>query len=359
MIIDLEKFVSAERPHWDELERLLNRLENEPDFVPDLAGLRRLHYLYERASSDLARIATFSAEPEVRRYLENLVARAYGEIHETRKKAHRLRPLEWLLVTFPRTFRRRARAFWLATSLMLAGTVVGAAALLFEPDAKAMLMPRMFANHLGDPAKRVAEEEKGGRSDQLSGRKTTFSAQLMRNNIQVSINALALGLTCGVGTIIVLFYNGIILGLVGADYVQAGFGRFLAAWLLPHGSIEIPAILIASQAGLVLAAALIGRGSRESLRERLRAAAPDLATLIGGVAVMLVWAGFIEAFLSQYHEPVLPYEVKIAFGLVELGALVAFLSRAGLKPTKEERAQLGTFPTADAAASPTLSRARS
>ena len=28
---------------------------------------------------------TFTAEPELRRYLELLVARAYGEIHETRK----------------------------------------------------------------------------------------------------------------------------------------------------------------------------------------------------------------------------------------------------------------------------------
>ncbi len=350
MIIDLEKFVTAERPHWTELERMLNRLENEPDFEPDLDALRRLHYLYERASSDLARIATFSSEPEVHRYLENLVARAYGEIHETRQRAHRIRPVEWFMVTFPRTFRRRVGAFWLATALMLAGTVVGVAALLFEPDAKAMLMPRMFASHLGDPARRVAEEEQRVGSDRLSGRKTTFSAQLMRNNIQVSINALGLGLTYGIGTIIVLFYNGIILGLIGADYVQAGYGKFLAAWLLPHGSIEIPAILIASQAGLVLASALIGRGSRASLHERLRAASPDLATLIGGVAVLLVWAGFIEAFLSQYHEPVIRYEVKIAFGLVELGALIAFLSRAGIKPTKAELEESGMAPARSGAA---------
>lgn len=44
---------------------------------------------------------------------------------------------------------------------------------------------------------------------------------------------------------------------------------------------------------------------------------------------MLVWAGFIEAFLSQYHEPVIPYEVKIAFGCVELALLVVFLATSG------------------------------
>ena len=48
-------------------------------------------------------------------------------------------------------------------------------------------------------------------------------------------------------------------------------------------------------------------------------------TLIGGVAVMLVWAGIVESFFSQYHQPVVPYWLKIAFGCVEFAALVWFL----------------------------------
>ena len=61
-----------------------------------------------------------------------------------------------------------------------------------------------------------------------------------------------------------------------------------------------------------------------------------LITLIGGVAVMLVWAGLIEGLFSQYHEPALPYAVKIAFGLAELAILVVFLSWSGrsARPSK-------------------------
>ena len=94
-------------------------------------------------------------------------------------------------------------------------------------------------------------------------------------------------------------------------------------------SIEIPAILIAGQAGLMLAMALIGRGQRMPLKARLRAVSRDLVTLIFGVGLLLVWAGFVEAFLSQYHEPVIPYSVKIAFGLVELILLLLFLAKSG------------------------------
>ena len=57
----------------------------------------------------------------------------------------------------------------------------------------------------------------------------------------------------------------------------------------------------------------------------MRAIGPDLMMIIYGFAVMLVWAGVVESFLSQYHEPVIRYWQKIVFGLVELTALVWFL----------------------------------
>jgi uncharacterized membrane protein SpoIIM required for sporulation len=145
----------------------------------------------------------------------------------------------------------------------------------------------------------------------------------------VAILTLALGLTWGVGTLIMLFYNGVILGAVAVDYVMAGETSFLLGWLLPHGAVEIPAILLAGQAGIVLAGALIGWGKPISLRIRLRKISNDLVTLIFGVALMLVWAGIIESFFSQYHEPVMPYTVKIGFGVLELIILALFLGRAG------------------------------
>ena len=326
MIIDLQKFIANGRPHWAELEKMLDRLESEPNERLSLERAQRFHRLYERTAADLAKITTFSSEPETRRFLENLVARAYGEIHETREKQRRIFPLQWFFQTWPQTFRKHIRAFYLSLAITLAGCAFGGLAIAFDPGSKQVLMP--FSHLQQDPAQRVAEEEKAT-DNRLEGRKTSFSAELMTHNTQVSIFTLALGMTWGVGTIIMLFYNGVILGAISVDYVHAGQTKFLLGWLMPHGVIEIPAILIAGQAGLILAYALIGRGSRTPLRTRLREISGDLATLIFGVGLMLVWAGFIEAFLSQYHEPVIPYEVKIAFGCVELILLGVFLAKSG------------------------------
>ena len=136
-------------------------------------------------------------------------------------------------------------------------------------------------------------------------------------------------MTWGAGTLVLLFYNVVILGAVGVDYVLAGETRFLLGWLLPHGAVEIPAILIAGQAGLLLARAVIGRDQPYTLPVRLQRIGGDLVTLIGAVALMLVWAGLVEAFFSQLHEPHLPYETKIAFGCAELVLLTAYLWISG------------------------------
>ena len=328
MIIDLEKFVASERPYWTELESALNKLENNSGTVLPLDQLRRFHYLYERTAAGLAKINTFASEPETRRYLESLVARAYGEIHETRDRQHRFSPLAWFFQTLPRVFRRHARAFWLSVGITLLGALFGGFAVAYDPEAKSAILPEMFAGHLGDPSDRVAHEERHP-DKAASGHLGSFSAHLMVNNIGVSIKAMALGMTWGIGTIIILFYNGVILGVVSVDYVMAGQTTFLLGWLLPHGVIELPAVMMGGQAGLMLAGALIGWGRRDTMRARLRQLTPDLTTLIAGVALMLIWAGFVESFFSQYHEPVLPYVVKIAFGVTELVLLILFLSRCG------------------------------
>jgi uncharacterized membrane protein SpoIIM required for sporulation len=331
MILDLRRFVERERPYWEELNQLLARLELSGRGELTLEDARRLHYLHQRAASDLARVATFSGEEGLYRELEEVVARAHAEVHAPRGKIRiGFSAWHWLAVTFPTTFRKNLGYFSVSASLMALGAIFGTLALILDPTSKEVLMP--FSHLMEDPAERVAEEERT--KDEQDRMEAAFAGQLMVHNTRVSIFALALGATYGVGTTVLLFYNGAAIGAVCADYIQAGETEFLIGWLLPHGSIEIPAILIAGQGGLLFAATLIGGRERLRLRERMRRRGPELATLICGVALMLMWAGLVEAFLSQLHEPALPYALKIAFGCLSLAGLVAYLGFAGRRAEK-------------------------
>jgi uncharacterized membrane protein SpoIIM required for sporulation len=329
VIIDVPRFVAGERDNWKELEEILARIEADPTRRMTVSELRRFHFLYQKTSADLARLTTFAFEPQICRYLESLVARAYGEIHETRERRRGAGFINVFWRKFPAIFQKNVAAFWLAVAVMLVGVLFGGTVLYIDPDSKPVLLP--FSHLQGKPSERVAREEHA-KKNRISGEQSSFSAFLMTHNIRVSIFTLSAGITAGIGTILLLFYNGVILGAVVVDYVVGGQTKFLLGWLLPHGVVEIPAILIAGQAGLLLGAAIVGWKDRAPLRQRLRNIAPDLNALVLGLGVMLVWAGLIEAFFSQWHEPVMPYSLKIAFGLVEFVILVLFLSKRSGEP---------------------------
>src|SRR5258708_35451350 len=135
MIIDLPRFIAAERPTWTELEKMLDRLEDVAGRALPLAEVQRFHLLYQKVSADLGRVATFASEPELKRYLESLTARAYGEIHETRERGRKFRPVHWFLNEFPRAFRRHFVVFVVSALITVAGMLFGGFLVALDDDA--------------------------------------------------------------------------------------------------------------------------------------------------------------------------------------------------------------------------------
>src|SRR5690606_4535467 len=71
------------------------------------------------------------------------------------------------------------------------------------------------------------------------------------NNILVAARSYALGLIAGLGSIIILLFNGIMLGAFEALFYNKGLfvESLMTIWI--HGTIEIISIVIASAAGLI------------------------------------------------------------------------------------------------------------
>jgi len=333
VILDLDRFIARERPFWEELGGLLDLQADNPSRRPSLDESRHFYYLYRRASADLVKLKTFAGEVETSRYLENLVARAYALLHESGGESVPFRPREWFFRTFPATFRRHWIAFALSIGTFLIGTAFGAGALAINYDLKADFIPPQFSHLNEKPSDRVEREEKRD-FDAFQGRHA-FSAQLMTHNTKVTIMTMVTGFFWGILTVVLLFYNGTIIGVVIFDYITDGQGVFLTAWLLPHGSFELPAIFMGGQAGLVIAHTMFGWGTNLKLRQRFARIRGDLLTLVAGAALLLIWAGIVESFLSQYHSPGF-YPWKIGFGAVQLIALVVYLSLCGRRRPRHE-----------------------
>jgi uncharacterized membrane protein SpoIIM required for sporulation len=336
VILNLERFQAQARGRWENLESLLGTLEGRPDRRLNPAEGEQLQELYAQVAADLNRVTHGALAPDLRQYLERLVARAYAELYFAPPTRSALwHPRRWLRIftAFPESFRRQSRYFALALMITVLGCVLGGLAVRYDPAAVDVLLP---ADYLRHPGERVHEEEQG-KGEHLNSTQTeaAFSAQLIRHNIQISLLAAALGVTFGIGTALLLFENGVMLGAVVVRYTQQGFGLFLTAWLLPHGVFEIPSMLIAGQAGFYLARLLLHRRENRNVRESMR----EWLVLVAGMAMMLVWAGLMEAFFSQHHAPVLPYGFKVAVAVAELVLLTIYLLLIGRRDINTETRQ--------------------
>ncbi len=318
--MNIERFLSDRRPVWDALDALLTRAD-EVDL--SRVEMQELVELYRRTCSDLNRARSQTANPEILGHLNQLTGRAYRFIyragHETQAGPAFVR-----LITreIPAAFRRERLWIAIAAAAFLLGTLFGSIAVLVDPANGERLVPAMFFTE--SPKERVEKIERGEERISNVEDALLFGASLYTHNIKVSFLAFALGATTIVLGIVILFYNGVILGAVGTLYVLDDVSLFFFAWVGPHGALELPAIIFGGAAGLIVGRALLMPGNL-SRGASLRRVLPSVWRIIIGVALTLICAGIIEGSFSQFSSKTIPYALKIAVALLLFLGLTTYL----------------------------------
>jgi uncharacterized membrane protein SpoIIM required for sporulation len=317
--MELAEFVEQRRPKWSQLERLLDTTERDGLSKLSLDDARTLSRLYRSTSSDLLWVRARAGAADISGYLNDLVGRAYA-ITYPGKRVRLVEMGKFLTLGFPDVMAREWRMFVAAFLLFWGGFGFGWIGMMFDPDAAPYLVP---GDHLKlDPEKRADDEAKNKGAS--TGEQAMFTSFLFTHNIQVAFLAFALGLTAGLGTAILMFLNGVMLGSLAWVYTSKGMAGWFWAWILPHGIPEISAIVIAGAAGFVLARALVapkGLSRRAALKREGKTA---LQLLLGTLA-LFVLAGFVEGTISQIHPPRLSVAFKISFALILGSGVYAYL----------------------------------
>ncbi len=333
--MELSDFVEVHRPHWEKLEALLARAESAGLKKLTLSEAQGLSKLYRKASSDLLWVRSRAGSVEVSGYLNDLVGRAYALTYPGPKP--RLKDAgRFVTHGFPELLKAEWRAVAASFFLFFAGSGFGYLGIVFDPQAAPYLVP---ADHLSlDPTERAANEQSNEGAS--TGEQAAFSSFLFTHNIQVAFLAFALGLTAGIGTAILMFANGLMLGSLAAVYSAKSLTGWFWAWILPHGIPEITAICIAGAGGLVLARALVAPQGLER-RVALRKEGKVALQLLLGTLLLFVFAGLIEGTVSQIHPPRLSVAFKLTFALVVGAGVYAYLGSAwfgSLRPTGQRQA---------------------
>jgi uncharacterized membrane protein SpoIIM required for sporulation len=318
---DVARFVARRSNDWRQLAELVTRLDVHGPRALRIREARALGRLYRATCADLLVARAELVDAELADYLDALVARAYGFVYQ-QQRAPAGRLLHFLWVEFPRLVRAERRLVALACAFLLVGAGLGALVMTVDPEALSVVVPDMHLDRT--PSERVRHEGLSGEHD--AGRSAVFSSFLFTHNIQVTFLVFALGISFGIGSAFVLFWNGIPLGALAAQYHANGQGLFFWAWILPHGVVELSVVLFAGAAGFVLARGLWLPGLQSRRAALVSEARRAVALVLGGMPLLIV-AGLVEGTISQMHAPVMPYWAKLCFAAALFAALLAYLLR--------------------------------
>jgi uncharacterized membrane protein SpoIIM required for sporulation len=175
----------------------------------------------------------------------------------------------------------------------------GAAAGLAPGEYRAVTQPRPHGSDL-----RLSRSERTG-----------FAGEIFTNNIRVTLLVLAAGVAAGIGSALVMIFNGVQLGVVAGLAIGSGNGRVFFELVAAHGILELSCIVVACAAGLRLGWALVVPG-RRSRGRAMQLEAHRTVAIVAGTAPWLVVAGLVEGFLT-------PSGLGLAEALAVGGALAA------------------------------------
>ena len=294
--MSLASFRAEREGDWARLEAILNRVERRSPKALDEDDLFALPVLYRATLSSLSVARATSLDRAMIDYLEGLSLRAYLYLYGI-ERGIGSRIAQFFLVDWPAAIRSLWRETWLAFALLLAGAIAGYALVASDAAWFTALMPGELAGDRG-PEASAASLRAVLYSEEGNGFLGPFAAYLFTHNAQISLLCFALGFAFGVPTMMLVVYNGAMVGALMRVYVAKGLGMNLTAWLSIHGTTELFAIVLAAAAGIRIGTAIAFPGERSRMTAARMAGATG-ATAMVGVVVMLSIAGLLEGFARQ------------------------------------------------------------
>ena len=284
--------------------------------------MKQLGRLYRQVTIDLSRTRTDGNDPDLVQYLNTLAARAHGRVYAARRVS--LRPLfTFITGGFPRLIRRCRKPVLAATAVFLLTSLASFLAVTRDPELAYSLFDERQVEYENIRLEKQEGEYRGNFTFSLEV-SPIVAVAIIGNNIRVAILAFWLGSLVCLPGILLLVYNGRMLGTLAGLVWNGGYLIGFLSLVLTHGVLELSAICISAAGGLLVGWALIAPGEKPR-RDALKAAAADGFGLLAGAVLMLVIAGTIEAYVTPHCTSTVRWTVAATSAVV----LVLYFGLAG------------------------------
>ncbi|NVO57819.1 stage II sporulation protein M [Rhodobacteraceae bacterium B1Z28] len=295
-LIRSARFRQEREGDWRRLSDLVDKAEGQGLHRMSFQEARDLADLYRQATTSLSIAREISLDRGLLDYLEALTSRAYLCVYAPQQRLGGI-IRRFLTTGGPQAMRASWRVILMGFLCMTAGAVAGYFFYFDNPEWFYVFMPSELSGGRGPDASTEFLRASIYGEDSGSGL-GAFATYLFSHNTRIAIFVFGLGAFLCAPTILLVFYNGLILGVFYALYIDRGLGWDMFGWLSIHGVTELSAICIACAGGLKLGLAVLFPG-HQTRRAALRAAGHDAVKLALIAAMMLVVAALLEGFGRQ------------------------------------------------------------
>lgn len=290
-----ERLVARKSARWGEFQLIADRVTAGGLDVLAAQELPEFAAGYREVAADLARARTYGADPATVQRLERLVAAGHNALYRAERQTWR-RIWEFISRECPGAIVESWRYVLLAFLCCMVPAAGGYALLRARPE----LAPELLPDVMLERAEAGAARTQVGKGYVLlpGSDRPVMAASIITNNVRVAFSAFASGVVLGVGSLIALAMNGLMLGAASGHFANVGMLGYLWTFVLGHGFLELFAIWVAGAAGFLLGRALIAPGEL-TRKDALVLAGRKAMRMVGAVVLFLVVAGTIEGFVSS------------------------------------------------------------
>ncbi|QNL50660.1 stage II sporulation protein M [Olivibacter sp. SDN3] len=274
-------FVKQNSEKWEDYEKM------EVSHPDELAER------FIEITDDLAYAKTFYPTSKTTAYLNGLAARLHQSIYTNkREKANRF--VTFWKIELPLVFYTYRKQLLYAAIFFTLFALIGAFSAAHDDTFVRLILGDTYVDMTnanidkGDPFGVYKEMDP-----------FMMFIMIALNNIKVSCFAFLLGILFSVGTVVLLMYNGIMLGSFQYYFFSKGLGvaSVLVIWI--HGTLEIAAIIFSGAAGLILGNSILFPKTYSRLVSFKRGGKDGLKIIIGLVPIFII-AAILESFVTRH-----------------------------------------------------------
>jgi uncharacterized membrane protein SpoIIM required for sporulation len=293
------QFIKRNIDRWKEYQ--------EPAEDPDETAKRFMNLV-----DDLSYAKTFYPFSNTVRFINGLASNIFLSIYKN-KKEEKNRITSFFSTELPLIIYRRRRALLFSFLFFLLFTLIGVfSARQDQTFARAVLGD----GYVDMTEQNIASGDPFG--VYKDGNQFLMFVQIAFNNIRVAFYTFVLGITLGVGSVYMLFKNGLMLGVFEYLFFHHGLGLQSILVIFIHGTLEISAVVIAGASGLVIGNSILFPGTYTRLESLMRGGKDAVKIIVTLIPVFII-AAIFESYVTRHTGMPLWLSVSI------LSASLAFI----------------------------------